>query len=206
MSRGEVRPAARLSGSPYRAAAEEPPAATFVFAPVNETAGKDGMILLTLLFSVPPMLATVAGWIAGAEGAILGLVGGAAFGVRSWRARTKVVSTVLSIEDGALLVAVGDRWNDCESIRLGELADVALDIKTIQRVMDGDGAIPALRIADSKLGPSVDTARIVLVDASGREVRLGDDYLPHSEATTWLGKIRVFLRQHGWVPEDERWV
>jgi hypothetical protein len=28
--------------------------------------------------------------------------------------------------------------------------------------------------------------------------------LPHFEATDWLGRIRVFLRKHGWVPEDER--
>lgn len=194
----------RVSPSPYRAPAEVHPPATFVFAPVNATAGKDGLMLLTLLFSFPLMMATVAGWIAGSEGAILGLVAGAAFGVRSWRARRRAVVTVLSVEDGLLLIAVGDRWSDHESIRLGELADAVLDVKTIQRVMDGDGPIPALRTVDSKLGPSVDTARIVLVDQSGREVRLGDDYLPHSEATTWLGKIRVFLRKQGWVPEDER--
>jgi hypothetical protein len=35
---------------------------------------------------------------------------------------------------------------------------------------------------------------------------VGEGRAPHSEATTWLGKIRVFLRKHGWVPEDERQV
>jgi hypothetical protein len=24
------------------------------------------------------------------------------------------------------------------------------------------------------------------------------------DATEWLGKIRVFLRKHRWLPEDER--
>jgi hypothetical protein len=70
--------------------------------------------------------------------------------------------------------------------------------------MDGDGAIPAMRFIDAKVGPKVDTARIVLIGASGREVRLTEDYLSHMHATEWMGKIRVFLRKHGWLPEDER--
>jgi hypothetical protein len=24
------------------------------------------------------------------------------------------------------------------------------------------------------------------------------------DATEWLGKVRVFLRKHGWLPADER--
>jgi hypothetical protein len=87
---------------------------------------------------------------------------------------------------------------------LSHLADVALDVKTIERVSDGGGAIPALRLIDSKVGPKVDTARIILVDGDGREVCLTEDYLPHSMATDSLGKIRVFLRKNGWIPEDER--
>ena len=61
-----------------------------------------------------------------------------------------------------------------------------------------------MRFIDAKVGPKVDTARIVLVSASGRQVTLTQDYLAHMSATEWLGKIRVFLRKHGWLPEDER--
>src|SRR5262249_20724692 len=91
-----------------------------------------------------------------------------------------------------------------ERFRLSDLANVSLDIKTIERVMDGDSAIPAMRFIDAKVGPKVDTGRIVLVGTNGREVRLTDDFLPHMHCTEWLGKVRAFLRKHGWLPEDER--
>ena len=28
--------------------------------------------------------------------------------------------------------------------------------------------------------------------------------MAHADSVEWLGKIRVFLRSHGWLPEDER--
>jgi hypothetical protein len=87
---------------------------------------------------------------------------------------------------------------------LSELANVTLELKTIQRVVDGPSAIPAVRFIHSTVAPELHIARIVLVATGGREVRLTEEYLPHFDATDWLGKIRVFLRKQGWVPEDER--
>lgn len=80
---------------------------------------------------------------------------------------------------------------------LGDLVDVTLDLKTIQRVTDGNSMIAAVRLIDSKVGPAIENARVILVGACGREVRLTEEYLPHYEATASLGRIRVFLRKHG---------
>ena len=117
-----------------------------------------------------------------------------------WRRARSARLIVLRVERDELHVRLG---GSSRMMRLGDLVDVALDIKTIQRVVDGDSAIPALRFADSRIAPEVDTARIVLVGAEG-QVPLTKEYVAHMDATEWLSKSRVFLRKHGWVPDDER--
>jgi hypothetical protein len=203
-----TRVAPTTSGGPYRTRFEsdsnDGPLRKFVYAPVNATRGRHGVLVLYLLFWLPLMTSTIGAWIAGSKGAMAGLFAGAVCALWTWRARKNVGGAVLTVDGQSLTVAIRGRHTVYASLPLSNLANVALDLKTIERVMDGGAAIPALRLIDSKVGPKIDTARIVLVDGDGREVGLTEEYLPHSEATDSLGKIRVFLRKNGWVPEDER--
>jgi hypothetical protein len=177
----------------------------FTYEATDEGANRgDGMLALFRHFSLPILAAVAAAWIGGQVAGIAALVGAAGYSIWSWRTRKKRGSAVLRVERGAIEVEVRGKRALHDRFRLADLSDVVLDIKTIERVMEGSSAIPAVRFIDSKVGPKVDTARIVLVSASGREVRLTEEYLPHMHATESLGKIRTFLRKHGWVPEKER--
>jgi hypothetical protein len=192
------------SRSPYRTAVESVRAGEFVYAPRNKSGRDHGLLVLYRLVSLPVMLTTGAGWLGGSAGAMAGLLGSVGYVLWTWRARKRVQGAILRVADDELTVVVREPHIAHESLQLSELADVTLDLKTIERVIDGDSAIPATKLVNPKVGPRLDTARLVLVAASGREVRLADEYLPHFEATDWLGRVRVFLRKHGWVPEDER--
>jgi hypothetical protein len=164
----------------------------------------DGQLALVRHVSMPMLLAAVSGWVLGPVAGTAALTGGLAYSVWAWKTRKKIGGAVLRIDEGVLVVTRSSKSARDDRFRLDDLADVALDIKTIQRVMEGGSAIPAVRFIDATVGPKVDTARIVLVSQSGVEVRLTDEYLPHFAAAEWMGKIRVFLRKSGWVPEDER--
>ena len=205
MSGGEPIPVATGAfGAPYRTATVSARGGQFVYGPLNKVGPDGGMLVLYGLSGLPFMLTTAAGWIAGSAWAIAGLVGCAAAVLWTWRAGKRVGGAVLSVEGGVLTVALRDRHIIYESLQLVDLADVTLNLRTIERVVDGDSAIPAMRLVSPRVGPNLDTAQIVLVDTGGREVVLAEEYLPHFEATDWLGRIRVFLRTNGWVPEDER--
>jgi hypothetical protein len=98
-------------------------------------------------------------------------------------------TTVLRVDEGTLHVAHASKRVE---VRLDDLADVTLEYRTR----------PGLLWTP----PPTSTApvRIVLVDVEGSEARLTEDWVRHLNAAEWLGKIRAFLRTHGWVPEDER--
>jgi hypothetical protein len=65
-------------------------------------------------------------------------------------------------------------------VDLKDLLDVYLDTKTIRH-----------------------TARIAL-ELRQETFFLTQERSSHLDANEWFGKIRRFLRQHGWIPEDER--
>ena len=193
----------------YRTAAPREPEPTppreLTYDARDDGAGRaEGLLALFRHFSLPLLVVVAASAIGGEIAGGAALVLGAAYSVWSWRTRKSRGGAVLRIDRGAVDVEVRGTRAVSDRFRLGDLADVVLDVKTIERVMDGNSAIPAMRFIDSKVGPKVDTARIVLVGATGREVRLTEEYLPHMHATEWIGRIRTFLRKHGWVPEDER--
>ncbi len=111
-----------------------------------------------------------------------------------------------------IVLAVRDGWVELASpsgkarFQLARVRQVELDTKTIAKAY----ADKFVGTAVVSLGvrPAIDVARIVLVldedDDETRRVVLGSDYEGISEVTAWLGKLRVFLRKHGWIPIDER--
>jgi hypothetical protein len=58
-------------------------------------------------------------------------------------------------------------------------------------------------VLEAQALPTVDEQRIVLVCATGC-VPLTESHLASVEVTEQFGKMRVFLRKHGWTPESER--
>lgn len=121
-----------------------------------------------------------------------------------WWWRPRATGILLHIERGELTVDPRARTGRCSRVRLDDLTDVVLETRTIQPLLDGGSAIPALRFSESRVGGEVDKSRIALERGDDERILLGDTYLAHLDALEWFGKIRVFLRKHGWVPEDER--
>jgi hypothetical protein len=64
--------------------------------------------------------------------------------------------------------------------------------------VDVEGYAAANAVAD------VDRTRIVFVLADGRTIALTEDHLRYSQTNEAFGRMRLFLRKHGWLPEDER--
>lgn len=99
---------------------------------------------------------------------------------------------------------VFSRRHDPTSARTFSLAavrDVRLESRTIQRVTPGSEPT-GTQFIDTRVGPSVEISRIVV--EGERPHALFDEPIAYSLAVDMLGKIRAFLRRHGWVPEDER--
>jgi hypothetical protein len=134
---------------------------------------------------------------------IVGLIGSGAFSIWRWKRKPRE-SRLLRVENNNKDLVIATSKSKISRERISDLMNVELDIKTIERIQDGSSAIPAVRFINSTVAPPVDTARIVLVFRDGTRIRLSDEYLAHMDASEWLGKIRVFLRKHGWVPRDEQ--
>ncbi len=182
-----------------RSPSEEPPR-TLVYPVVQrDTAGSASAMFRH--FGLPPLGAVAVSALATPELGLAALAVGAGLSYASWRRAKRGEAVLLRVENGVL--AIGPVGNETAKIPLAELTDVALDGKSIQRVQEGSSAIPAMRFIDAKVGPEIDIARIVLVRASLPDFPLTAERVAHMDATEWLGKIRVFLRKHGWVPEDE---
>lgn len=203
-----------MSQDVYRApklpAEIEPPPRELVYVATNRE--KEGIRYAWMqLFALPVILGI--GIAVGTGISWLGLVAMVGAGVFAYRFRKKAVSArgaLLVVEEGELKVFTRGGVAPLAVVKLRELSDVRLDIKTIQRVQEGDSMVAAVRFTNTTVGPSVDTARIVLVGRKTKktsdrlELNLTDEYYAHMDSTEWLGKIRVFLRKHGWVPADER--
>lgn len=172
------------------------------FLAVDRAARKGQGMALLQLFGLPVVVGVVASAIFTPTVGLVALVGSAVLGVWWWR-RPASTGLLLTVENGALVVARFRGARPIATLPLETLRNVSLDIKTIQRVEEGGSAIPAMRVLDSRVGVEVDTSRIVL-QGEGPPVPLGDLYIAHMDATEWLGKVRVFLRKNGWVPADER--
>ncbi len=137
------------------------------------------------------------GW--GVAGVVVG-VGGFAWAIARARKKPMHAGQVLEVRDEAVDVRV--RNVSVARIALAKLDDVRLDTKKLVRGA-GVGAASDLEF-HGKSRVEASLARIVLVDDGERETPLGEEWLAHVDAIEWLGKIRKFLRAHGWVPADER--
>ena len=182
-----------------RSSADEPPR-ELVYAVAQRDRSSSAATMFKL-FSLPLLAAVLLAMFVTPNAGWAGLAAGAAWSYWSWRRGKTDDRVILRVENGVL--AIGPVGEEKARIRLADLTNVSLDGKSIQRVEDGGSAIPAMRFIDSKVGPEVDIARIVLVRTDLPDLPLTAEHVAHMEATEWLGKIRVFLRKHGWVPEDE---
>lgn len=192
---------------PYREPAsrdpdEPPPPAELFFESEDPEARRGSSVAMFQIFSVPPLVAVVLAGVFSPEAGLGGLVV-SAVGAFVWWKRPKRDGFTFRVDDVLTVTASGGK-EPLVRLPLADLLDVKLDTKTIQRVQEGSSPIPAVRFSEATVGPEVDTCRVVLVTRRDEFVALGDTFVAHMHATEWLGKIRVFLRKHGWLPIDER--
>ncbi|MET0791243.1 MAG: hypothetical protein ABW061_06945 [Polyangiaceae bacterium] len=162
-----------------------------------------------------PALGCTAALVSAAVAALLGLLNLADYALPAaaltfaalwWRNRRLVArpQATLSIEGARLLVA--NRYSrEILDVPLSDLLDVELDTKTIQRVQDNLSAdvLPHFRLLHGQVGSATDVSRIVLV-TSKLELPLTEEHVSSSYTTESFGHLRRFLRNHGWLPKDER--
>jgi hypothetical protein len=151
--------------------------------------------------------ATTAGGLAGTAlpAVSLCVLGSAlAWAALRWRWPPEAADLLLRVTRGVLRVTERP-GRVLLSASLRDVSNVTLDSHTIRTVQQGNALVPGLRFATSLLGPELEVVRIV-IEVNGRpgSIRLSDAYVPHMDGVEWLGRIRRFLRAHGWVPEDER--
>jgi hypothetical protein len=173
-----------------------------VYAPLERQGPRPGAAALQI-FAFPLIVGVIASVVLTPTAGLVGIALTAAFMIWSFK-RPSDAGLLLRIDGGELVVSARASAMTTTRMRLDDLADVVLETKTIQPLMDGTSAIPAMRFIEGRVGGDVDTARIALVGCEGDSVLLGATYLAHMEALEWFGKIRVFLRQHGWVPASEQ--
>ena len=139
-------------------------------------------------------------------GALVVMLAVFAWSYWSWHRTRGGEAIVFRVERGELTVTVRGRMQPLvATLPLKSLRDVTLDTKAITPVMR-DTSISAIAV-QTKIRGEVDVARIVLVPVVPHEpVPLTDEHLAHMDAIEGAGKIRTFLRKHGWLPEDERGV
>ncbi len=188
---------------PAERSTREAPPVEFVFAPAARSERRIPGLAALQTLALPGVVGAALSVYAGPGAGFAGLVGSTALGVYLWRRRPRT-GFVLRIEGGRLSVTPRGARKVGPSVALSDLHDVVLETMTIQPVVEGASAIPAMRFVQAQAGPEVDTARVVLVHGDGKRTRLGEHELAHMEASEWFGKLRVFLRKHGWLPPDER--
>ena len=155
------------------------------------------------IFSVPPAVAAVLSVVLSPEAGLAGLVVASVAAAVWWR-RPRKKGFVLGVADGALTVRLNSNGKLVTALPLEDLLDVELETKTIQPMQEGPSPILAVRFTDAQVGPDIDTCRVVLVTKIDAFVPLGETFVARLHATEAIGKIRVFLRRSGWIPQDER--
>jgi hypothetical protein len=127
-----------------------------------------------------------------------------AWSIVSWRRTKGGEAIVFRVEEGRLSITLRRRARPLLApLSLKNVLDVTLDTKSISPVMR-DTSIAAVA-PQMKVGAEVDVARIVIVPRPpGEPIPITEEHVAHMDAIAGAGKIRTFLRAHGWLPEDER--
>ena len=178
------------------------PPAEILYAPVGR-ARESSVVAMFKLFSFPALVALVLATLLSPTAGLVAMVATAGLMLWRWKRAPHGHHVLLRVERGEVCLLTPGARVARATLPLDDLLDVTMDTRTITPVEEGDSAIPALRFAAARIGPEVDTARIVLVGRGG-STPLTEAYLPKMDTTEWFGKLRVFLRRNGWVPEDER--
>lgn len=97
---------------------------------------------------------------------------------------------VLRVGDGFVEVTRERQSGPAVRIALADLVDVTLDSQS-HASGRGGSATARVRLALERRAPE-------------GPVFVPDERVTPIEAQEWYGKVRVFLRKHGWVPESER--
>lgn len=139
----------------------------------------------------------------GVAGAVTGTLG-IAWAIVRMRQRPRPKSVVLEVKGGTLDVMVPARDVRRLHISLCDLHDVRLQSKSYEHANAAAGALGALEFDGRGRSRQVTVARIVLVDERGHELVLSEQWRAHFDCMEWLGRIRAFLRSHGWLPAEER--
>ncbi len=98
---------------------------------------------------------------------------------------------VLRVQDGILEVTRERPRAPGPRISLGELDDVTLERRKHNASGRGGASAERVRLALERRAP---------LDP----VFFPDEAIASIEGQEWQGKVRVFLRKHGWVPRSER--
>ena len=160
-----------------------------------------GLLVLARTFGVPLLVGGwAAAWLSVSVGVLIMLCGPL---VELWTRRHGFRTKLSLIVDNHRLEVSSSSGQLVAAVYLDELLDVELESREVQAVRDGGSSIPAMRIIEPHIEPPSLRSRIVLVTSSAM-LRLATAYDHHAEAMSSMGKIRVFLRRHGWLPEDER--
>lgn len=190
--------------TPYRApvVAEKPaPAPRFVLPWADPKRAARGAVNARA-FGLVAELALV--WAVGRWSPVAALV--AAVGLSIFEALRKPLpnlkhACVLDVAGGELAVTPADRPR--VTTALSAVRDVEIERKSSQSVAHQNP------IGDSfgspQGGADLDVARIaVVLDGDAPRVRLTEEYAPVFICLEQFGKVRSFLRSHGWKPESER--
>jgi hypothetical protein len=183
---------------------EAPPPADYVYAVADhERVRALGVAVFQALLCLPFLAGMLFLLLPSPFGALATLGGGVLLVRWWWRRRSSRGGAVLHVEGDELHVVSRKTGKLDARVRFADLRDVTLDTRTVHPMMEGSSPIPGLRVLEAKALPTVDEKRIVLVCTSG-SVPLTEAHLPSVEVIDEFGKMRVFLRKHGWVPESER--
>lgn len=151
---------------------------------------------------------TVGGILSVALASVSGTAAAVAAGITaSWAlwqmsVRRRPGALVLRVEGGDLVV---ERGPGAEALRVpvASIRDVEVESKAIRRVTYHQAV--GAPLPSTNVSGEVDVGRVVLVrEGAGAPARLTESYASYSECMLRFGKVRVFLRAHGWLPEGER--
>jgi hypothetical protein len=151
---------------------------------------------------LPSLLAGVGVGVLGAGELVVPTMLGTGLGLWVVRKRAKAKPAAVLHLAGHTLRAVGPTGREIMEVHLDDLVDLTLDTKTIEMVQESSGPVPELMYVNSTVGPALDTSRIQLVTRRTGTVPLTTDFMPHSDSLEWRGKMRQFLRKHGWEPDE----